>query len=159
MIEARELQVHLPYSLLREIMYITQKDILIPMFKDFKSENLIKELSYVLQNTIYMPGDYIILKDQMGEEMYFIIEGTVQVIAGDKSTVLTTLTTGNYFGEVAIFMRSKRIAYVQAKTFCIMSILKKQDIEQIILSFPSLASEFEEIAKTRMMQAKAMAQQ
>lgn len=112
MVEAQELEAYLPYSLVREIMYITSKDILMPMFKGFKSENLIKELCCALQNTIYMPGDYIIIKDQIGEEMYFIIEGTVQVIAGDKTTVITTLTKGSYFGEIAIFMRIKRIAYV-----------------------------------------------
>ena len=80
-----------------------------------------------------MPGDYIIQKDQIGEEMYFIQEGTVHVIGGDKSTVLKKLTKGSYFGEIAIFMKTRRMAYVQAKTFCIISILKKPDIDNIIL--------------------------
>lgn len=65
----------------------------------------------------------------MGEEMYFIIEGSVQVIGNDKTTVLNTLEKGSYFGEIAIFKRTKRMAYVQAKTLCIISILKKKDIE------------------------------
>ena len=103
------------------------------MFKDFNSENLVKELTFVLKNVIFTPGDYIIQKDQMGEEMYFIQEGTVHVIGGDKSTVLKTLTKGSYFGEIAIFMKTRRMAYVQAKTFCIISILKKPDIDNIIL--------------------------
>ena len=38
--------------------------------------------------------------------MYFILEGTVHVIGGDKSTVIKTLTKGNYFGEIAIFMKT-----------------------------------------------------
>ena len=55
--------------------------------------------------------------------MYFIIEGVVQVIGGDKTTVLKNLGKGEYFGEMAIFLRTKRSAYVQAKTFCIISTL------------------------------------
>lgn len=57
---------------------------------------------------------------------------------------------GAYFGEVAIFMKVKRTAYVKALTFCIMSVLKKADVERIILSFPSLATLFENQAKERM---------
>lgn len=82
------------------------------MFKTFKSDNLIREISSVLTNVIFLPGDYIIYKDQIGEEMYFIVEGSVNVIAADKETVLKTLSKGNYFGEIAIFMHTKRISYV-----------------------------------------------
>jgi len=71
--------------------------------------------------------------------MYFIIEGVVQVIAGDKTTVLKNLGKGDYFGEMAIFLRSKRSAYVQAKTFCIISILQRDDIDEIIKSYPLVA--------------------
>ena len=142
LVEAKDLKECLPYSLLKNVIFSASREILTPMFKDFRSENLIKELAYVLSNTIYMPGDYIILKDQIGEEMYFIIEGQAQVIAADKTTILGNLKKGSYFGEIAIFMKTKRMAYVQAKTFCIISCLKKKDIEDIILSFPLLAEEF-----------------
>ncbi len=81
--------------------------------------------------------------------MYFVIEGQVQVIAGDKSTVLKTLGRGNFFGEIAIFMKMKRMAYVAAKTPCIIGILKKSDIERIILSYPKLGQEFYKEANKR----------
>ena len=64
------------------------------MFHSFKSDNLVREVAAVLTNMIYIPGDYIIIKDQIGEEMYFIVEGIVEVIAGDKQTVLISLTKG-----------------------------------------------------------------
>jgi CRP-like cAMP-binding protein len=106
------------------------------MFKSFQSENLIRELSFAMKTAIYMPGDFIITKDEDGEEMFFIIEGTVQVIAGEKSTVVKTLSKGAYFGEVAIFMKIKRTAFVQAKTPCILGILKRAEIDRILQNYP-----------------------
>jgi len=63
--------------------------------------------------------------------------------------VLKTLGKGNFFGEIAIFMKTKRLAYVAAKTPCIIGILKKSDIDQIILSFPKLGQTFLKEAKKR----------
>lgn len=47
-------------------------------------------------------------------------------------------------------MKIKRIAFVQAKTFCIISILKKGDIDKIILSYPSIQILFKKQAKQRL---------
>jgi hypothetical protein len=47
-------------------------------------------------------------------------------------------------------MKVKRTAFVQAKSFCIISVLKKSDIERIILSFPSILALFENQAKQRL---------
>lgn len=146
----KDLKAYLPYSLLNEVIFSAYKDILSPVFNELKSENLMKELSIVLQNTTYMPGDYIIQTDQEGDEMYFILEGFVQVISSDQSTVLSTLSKGQCFGEISIFMKIKRIAFVQAKTFCIISILKKKDIDKIILSYPSIQLLFKKQAKQRL---------
>ena len=62
-LEAEDLKSYLPYSIVQDVIFNAQKDILLPMFKSFKSENMIRELSYMLKNIIYMPGDYIIVKD------------------------------------------------------------------------------------------------
>ena len=64
--------------------------------------------------------------------MYFIVEGRVFIIAADKATVLNTLSKGRFFGEIAIFLETKRISFVQAETFCIISILRKADLDRII---------------------------
>lgn len=63
LLESKNLENYLPHSLKSEVLYHTSKDILEPMFRHFKSDNLIKDVASVLSNTIYMPGDYIIYKD------------------------------------------------------------------------------------------------
>mmetsp|Transcript_9007 Transcript_9007/g.12274 ORF Transcript_9007/g.12274 Transcript_9007/m.12274 type:complete len:128 (-) Transcript_9007:866-1249(-) len=120
------------------------------MFSDFGSENLIKELSTVLQAHAYLPSDYIINKGELGEEMYFIVDGEVKVIAGDKQTVVAKLFKGQYFGEIAIFLSTKRTSYVQADTFCILNSLKKTDLDVIVKSYPLVAQDIAKKTEERM---------
>jgi len=156
MIVWADLLGYLPYCLLKEVIYYSSRDLLSPMFSQFRSENLIRELASALDNVIFLPGDYIIYKDDIGEEMYFIVEGKVFIIAADKHTVLNTLSTGRFFGEIAIFLETKRISYVQAETFCIISILRKADLDRIILSFPRVADEFKREAERRVKETREL---
>ncbi|TNV73363.1 hypothetical protein FGO68_gene3598 [Halteria grandinella] len=144
LINAPELNEHLlPQSIVKDIMYMQYKDVLQPVFKDYKSDNLIIELAFVITYKIFMPKDFIVLKGEEGDEMYFIIEGQVQVLDGDKSTILATMKEGMSFGEIALFMQIKRTANVQAKTLCVISILTKKDLDRIMLNFPSLRLMFQ----------------
>lgn len=106
------------------------------MFNAFGSENLIRELAYHLFSLIYLPNDYIIERGTIGEEMYFLVEGSVLIVAADKQTVLTTLHKGAYFGEIAILFKSKRTSFVQAETFCVVNVLKKDHLDEVMKCFP-----------------------
>ena len=120
------------------------------MFSKHGSQNFLRDISIVLRNAIFLPGDYIIYKDDVGDEMYFIAEGTVFVIGEDKRTVFTTLGRGQYFGEMAMFLESnKRTAYVQAETFCNISILRKKDLDRLMINFSKIIEEFKEEAERR----------
>jgi len=70
--------------------------------------------------------------------------------------VIKTLSKGNYFGEIAIFMNTKRISFVQAKEFCVMSVLKKNDLDRIILNYPDVARKFNQEAERRVKETKEM---
>ena len=52
--------------------------------------------------------------------------------------MITTLKKGQYFGEIAILHECKRTSYVQAMTFCIINILKKEDFDKIAKNFPEI---------------------
>ena len=150
MVSIKSFTSSLPYRLSKEVIYYSTKHLLEPMFKQFGSENLIKDVSTVLQQSIYLPGDFIILIDDIGEEMYFIAEGIVYVLAADKRTVLTTLNKGSYFGEMAIFLGlDKRTAYVQAETFCNILTLRKSDLDNIKINYPTVAKDIRNEAQKR----------
>lgn len=159
MVSIRSLSSQLPYRLSKEVVYYSTKHLLEPMFKQFGSENLIKDVSKVLKQTIYLPGDLIILKDDIGDEMYFIAEGVVYILAADKRTVLNTLNKGAFFGEMAIFLGlNKRTAYVQAETFCSLLILKKSDLDNIKVNYPTVAKDIRKEAKKRAEESRDIVQ-
>ena len=151
----KDLSEQLPYRLSTEVVYHWTKELLEPMFGKFGSENLIRDLSSVLKQTIYLPGDFIILKGDIGEEMYFIAEGSVLILAADKRTVISTLSKGAYFGEMAIFLDSnKRTAYVQAESFCNILILLKQNVDRIKSNYPSVADDIKKETMKRLNEGK-----
>lgn len=69
---------------------------------------MIRKLAAVLSSVIFLPGDYIIYKGDIGEEMYFIAEGSVFELSEDKQTVISCLSRGAYFGEIAILIETAR---------------------------------------------------
>lgn len=150
MVSIKNLSTQLPYRLSKEVVYYSTKHLLEPMFGSFGSENLIRNVSTALEQCIYLPGDFIILKDDIGDEMYFIAEGRVYILAADKRTVINTLGQGSYFGEMAIFLESNiRTAFVQAETFCSILILKKTDLDNIKINYPSVAKDITKEAQKR----------
>ena len=70
--------------------------------------------------------------------------------------MLKTLSKGSYFGEIAIFMHSKRISYVQAKEFCVVSMLKKTDLDQIVMNFPEVSKQFKLEAERRVKETQEL---
>ena len=81
--------------------------------------------------------------------MFFIAEGSVIVLAADKNSIVARLEQGNYFGEIAILLKTKRTSNVQAETFCILQCLKKSDLDKIVKNFPSIAQTISIMAKER----------
>ena len=84
----------------------------------------------------FLPGDYIVYTGDMGLEMYCIRRGFVEVVADDGSSVIACLGPGAYFGEVGIMYGEKRIAAVRAKTYADIIMLRKEDLDQVLESFP-----------------------
>ena len=70
--------------------------------------------------------------------MFFIAEGSVNVLAADKMTILKTLNKGSFFGEIAIFLNTKRTTFVKSASYCSIYVLTKNDIDNILKSYPSI---------------------
>lgn len=84
------------------------------------------------------PGDYIVYAGDMGREMYCVRRGLVDVI-GDDGVKLATLGPGGFFGEVGLIFGESRLASVQAKTYCQILMLTKDDLDDVLQYFPVVA--------------------
>jgi len=80
--------------------------------------------------------------------MYFISKGRVEILAQDKT--LTTLRTGDFFGEIAILFKCTRTASVKAIKFTHVFVLKKEDLDDTLLIYPHHIPRIKEVAESRL---------
>lgn len=63
-----------------------------------------------------MPDDFIIREGEVGNEIFFVIEGTAVVIIKPSDPIKPVIEIekkkGEYFGEIALIIDSKRTADV-----------------------------------------------
>ena len=81
---------------------------------------------------------------QAGDAMYFILAGELRVrlmIAG-KESVLTTLGTGEFFGEMALFDDGPRSADVIANQDSTLLKLTASSLQQLRTASPQVAADF-----------------
>jgi CRP-like cAMP-binding protein len=68
------------------------------------------------------------------------------------------LDRGRFFGEIAIFLEGKRIAYVRAETYCSIYVLTKKDIDRVLRSYPAVQKKFMKEALKRSLITKGLAE-
>lgn len=140
----------LPESLRIEVALFLRRDLIeqAPLFKG-ASHALVREMALQLRPVVFTPGDYIMRTGQYGRHMYFISRGTVEIIAADGHTVVTTLTGGEFFGEVALLFSQPRNASVRAVDYCDLYTLDKDAFDQVLVRYPDFAAHIKQEAEKR----------
>jgi CRP-like cAMP-binding protein len=79
------------------------------------------------------PGALIVREGQRDESLYFVLEGELRVCLSvlGKEETLTTLTAGDFFGDMALLNHGTRSAHVVANTKCLLGRLSTAAFEQI----------------------------
>lgn len=67
--------------------------------------------------------------------MFFLAKGTVEIVNSD-GRVVATLTSGSYFGEIALVTTENRTASVRAVTYCDVLSLCKDHFDYVLSKFP-----------------------
>ena len=108
------------------------------------------ELSFVrglVHHRLYKPGEAIFRQGELGIGMYIIASGNVNFTVEDpaatdsqKSTFVTRLSTGDFFGEIALVEQAgRRTATAIAASECSLLGFFKPDLAEIIERNPRLA--------------------
>lgn len=147
--DERSFLAGLPRNLKTNVMLYLKKDIVekIPLFKG-ADHKFIEEIAIFLRPLILTPGDHVFEVGDEGKEMYFIVKGNLRVIS-KEGKLLTVLSDGDFFGEVALFKNEPRNASVEAVGYCDLYILEKKEFDQVLGKYPEIASQMEEKAKQR----------
>jgi hypothetical protein len=86
----------------------------------------------------------IVKEGSPGDAMYLLLEGEVRVrlLIGGKESILATLSTGEFFGEVALFDHGPRSADVIANTECLVLKIPTGAFQRLVQEMPQLAAPF-----------------
>ncbi|KKD34926.1 MAG: ion transporter [Limnoraphis robusta] len=140
----------LPHSIKTRIYLHLHQELLekVPLFQD-ADKGFIEDLVIKLKPRILPPNDYIIREEQLGHEMYFIKRGEVIAFSEKTGRVYRTMTTGMFFGEIALLYSSRRTASVKTQTYCELFVLYKEDFDQVLENYPRFWEKIKEIAEQR----------
>jgi voltage-gated potassium channel len=147
--DERSFLADLPRDLKTNVALYLKKDIIekISLFKG-ADQKFIEEIAMFLKPLILTPGDHVFKVGDEGKEMYFIVKGDLRVLS-KEGKLLTVLSDGDFFGEVALFKNEPRNASVEAVGYCDLYILEKKEFDQVLFKYPEIASQMEEKAKQR----------
>ena len=120
-----ELSIHLNSEIITNVPFFAHAD-----------QSFALQLSKVMTLQVCLPGEFIIRQGDIGTEMYFLTSGSVEVSTG--RTVHKVLTSGQFFGEMALIEKSRRTANVKAITYCDFLVLCKRDLDAVLEDCPEI---------------------
>lgn len=117
----------------------------VPLFSGLDA-GAISEIIAVLRAQTANAGDVIVRKGEPAQSMYFIAQGET-VVELPQGPV--TLSTGQFFGEMALLVRSNRSATIRARERTSLLVLDAHDFHHIMAQHPHIARKIEEVAAAR----------
>ncbi|MGA2974596.1 MAG: cyclic nucleotide-binding domain-containing protein [Spirochaetia bacterium] len=139
----------LPHTLSMEILLFLNRAILekVSFFKN-ANEIFIREIVQLLRPMVFLPDDYIIRQGEFGDCMYFLSNGDVEVVV--NGVRVATLGQGSPFGETALIQGEKRMASIQALTYCDVYKLSKNDFDALRGRYPDFDAQVKKVMEARL---------
>lgn len=99
------------------------------------------QLVAIFPSTEIAAGDTIIRQGDLGDALYIIVEGQVGIVLREKDlqeNEVVQLGPGNFFGEMGVLSKGKRVATVRALTDCRLLTISPDRFNHIERKFPRL---------------------
>lgn len=128
----------------------------IEVFQDLSRKEMEEMDRAITMNTcrkgrlFYIPGD-------TGEVLFLLKQGRVQLYRlspEGKKLVVATLGPGAIFGEMSLVGQGMHNAFAEATEDCLLCVMSRTDVENLILSKPKVAFRFIEAIGKRLTEAE-----
>lgn len=86
----------------------------------------------------------VVKRGDHGDTMFLVLEGElrVRVLSGDKESILTTMSVGDFFGDISLFDRGPRSADVVANTDSTLLKISSAAFDKLAREAPDVATPF-----------------
>ncbi len=106
-----------------------------PLFEGLSRKDLV-QLARVREDLEVEPGEVPCKEGQLGHEFFVIVDGKVQVTRNGKQ--VTTLSGGDFMGEIALVTKMPRTATVIAQTPVRFFVLTSRDFQSVLDNNPNV---------------------
>lgn len=122
-----------------------------PLFRTMSTKVFV-DFVMALENSEYETGQLIVKQGDPGNTMYILAEGEVDVILtkAKQPTIVASLKSGDFFGEVALITGKARTASVVAKSPTTCLVLSRSHLEELSLNHPSVVETIRSVYYARM---------
>ena len=100
-----------------------------PLFRFLTYQELVRVVN-ITEVRSYEAGDEVVAEGQDGDELFLVLTGQVRVHTGD--TLITILSVGQHFGEMALVDKASRSASVSADEPSKLLVLRRRDFFDIV---------------------------
>ena len=92
----------------------------------------------------FSEGETIVRAGDIGNEMFVVLSGVAEAIAVTEAEhrLLRLLKQGDVFGELGLFLRSERSAYVRAVSDVEVLVVSQQQLSDNLTAMPRVTSQF-----------------
>ncbi|MBI2793895.1 MAG: cyclic nucleotide-binding domain-containing protein [Ignavibacteria bacterium] len=139
----------LPHGLKSEVSLHLKRDVIqrVPFFNQ-AGENLIREVANEMRPIVITPGEAVFHYGDPANNMYFINRGTIEVRT-ETGEVINTLADGDFFGEMALLEKRRRMATVVAIDYTDLYVLDAIAFNRILEGHPDFKEFIETVARQR----------
>jgi CRP-like cAMP-binding protein len=107
----------------------------VPLFEDLSRKELV-QLERVCEDVQVEPGKVLCREGQTGDEFFVIVDGRLQVTR--KSRPVSTLSSGDFVGEIALVTELPRTATVTAETPVRLFVLTRREFHAVLDQNPKV---------------------
>lgn len=115
----------------------------IKIFADMEEKQLLSFLQY-MEVIRYPQFAEVVRKGDHGDAMFLVLDGELRarVMVGGKESTLSTMSTGEFFGEISLLDQGPRSADVIANRDSVLLKISTASFEKILKEAPALATPF-----------------
>ncbi|WP_119681688.1 cation:proton antiporter [Indioceanicola profundi] len=126
-----------------------------PLFAPL-SEAQLAEVAALLMPRFARPGERLITRGERAAGMYFIASGAVEISTGTGKVLLGR---GDFFGEMGLLGRRRRMADVTALSYCHLLELGAEEFRTLLKSNADLSLRVKQVAEQRRLMNQAGTEQ
>jgi len=113
----------------------------IPLFSELSDKDL-QKITQVATRQRYHKDNLILIEEEIGSSMFIILDGRVKIsrITDDgREVILSILSEGDFFGEMALLDGQKRSANVTSIDESMLMVIRREDFLQMLQDYPQIA--------------------